>query len=729
MIIPNICLHGKNQLALEEVIKEEANRIINRGIKEKIVDNSIGLIRDYGVPNAIAAIIGYIGGGPEGAISAMKQVSIGVLPILATLKGIHAIKKKRFPIDDINKVIEQIKPEIIYNLIYTENLPKSKGKLFKSALINGLGYVATSGITGLATGIDFNYSLLFATGANDSMNHSALRICKAKDWKKRIADYAKNNPEKCVRKKGSRLDLENLENILRSAIIHSEETHKIFLSSDGKGINGLEGLAGFFGSVDALNDKHRDSSKVRPNVTLDIKNPHNHSLEFAFEYAPDMTKTELALDIARYAYAQSNGVKVKFMPFFEKAPLEKFLSQPYEHLSSLVIYGEKEECSHFKIKCNFQSDYRQGKMHVEINSKEYICLVLDLFKSLRKRQIEKEDFDPDLIKLSEEDQGINTKLEVGSNRDGTPVYIDTLDSLTPKGMGYVKKIEYNEQIEEPLANIKFLGKTVKSIYDHYMHKIENNQYIIPSMGILFQGILYSLTPIRDTEKSIKNNILRLLISHPSNLKSVVRDRELTPSLESARVYAQIPAITKENIFGVIREIDKSNKGIEIDPYLHTMDFATFYNIPGNSIVKPNTALIRENLSHIEVIDEKGSLIEIRLGDSLQSYEKIKKEQFPDGEVAIQEEIEKRQFFDRARLKTQLENPTYEVITANGIPEHVNIYNPDDSIPLIQNRNVKITTNMNEMFERMPVHPTEGIDRVTRLLSQIRDATYATNSTQ
>ena len=76
---------------------------------------------------------------------------------------------------------------------------------------------------------------------------------------------------------------------------------------------------------------------------------------------------------------------------------------------------------------------------------------------------------------------------------------------------------------------------------------------------------------------------------------------------------------------------------------------------------------------------------------------------------------------KERFEKELEDPTYDVVKANEkVPGHVIMYNGDDCQPFMKNRTVHISTR-DMIFMDRPVHPKEGIQRVTDYLVALRDS--------
>ena len=749
---PDILLHKKHRIAFEEIIRQEAHKFVTRDTKKKVIDK----VKQYGLgvaaPNVIAGTLGFVAGGPEGAAEAMKQVSTSVLPYTLALQGLNEFIQSKQPLDNINYVMEQTRANLTKVLKFVESQPATVVGSGIQTAASAAAFYGLSLLTEKLTGIDFNQTQMVLTGAGIGLLNSGVAVYMGNRWRTRIADYAENNVEEIQRMSGERLELGDLEGLVRGALGNPDQTHKIYVASSEKRFRGIGGALGFFGALDELADKDRDPTRVKPNVTLNLKSEGGgygqKSPQFTFEYDREKTKTDAILDVARLANIRSNGVQVEIHPMFRNAPLEQLLDAPYEQLSAVYIHGKKDGAEYFKIKYDFNDD--ADKVEVTINSRQHLDILSDLFRSLYGRPIEDVDFDQELVGMSDRQTGtiksdsslisgnLEEKLEdldIDPSQFGMSRNSDPLDNLRPKkdrdygSFGNDKEKSVPKQPELPLSDLTGLSKAVLAMYRANKDQIQPTQGF-PSLDIAFEGVVYSLSPM-DYDK--KGNGIRTALHVVGNpletTKSLVTDGEVLPSLREAEVMAQMTGVTRENVYDVIRELGSRVEGLAVDPNIPSIDYDTFWQI------SQNPQLLADRAYNVEVTDGKGAKITLHFGEPQQSYRSIRDEYFPSGEAleAKAEEFkqarEARDFrkvgmfgmFGKSRFEKELEEPTYKVVAPNGkVPGHVIMYNSDDHQPFMQNRTVHISTR-DMIFMDKPVHPKEGIQRITDYLVALRDS--------
>ena len=776
---PDILLHKKHQIAFEEMIKQEAQKFITKTDGKRILDKSKQYGLMAGVPNVIAGAVGYVTGGLEGSLEAMKQVSISVLSYSLICQGVsdliqhnypvaNSYTQHKHPVENINSVIGKTRKGLTLILNIAENKPKIATVLgIQTALCTAVFY-GLSFLTEKITGIDFNQSLMAVTGAGVGFFNSGMAVYEGNKWIDRIKDYAETNVEEIEKKKGTRFRLEDLECLVRGALKNPDQTEKIYVASSEKRFRGIGGALGFFGALDKLSDKNRDSIRVKPNVTMNLRSEgrgyNQKSSRFTFEYKREKSQTDAILDIARIAKVNSDDVQLEIHPMFRNAPLDEMLSSPYDHLSTIYIRGKKDGDEYFKIEYRFNDD--ADKVDVTINSRRHLDMVLDLFKSLYGRHIEDVDFDYELMELSEkqisnkqiseaksETQIISenlsqelSDLDIDASQFGIFDQKDALDSLRPKKDEEYPRFRTDdkkslpkqpEQPEQPISTLdsSSLSKLVLATYQANKDKILPTLGH-PSLGIAFEGVMYSLIPMEYNKNGKKTRIAFHAAGNPlGTIKSLVTDSEVLPSLNVAEVITQISGISRENAYEVIRELGTKIKGLTINPNMISIDYNSFWEIPNNPQIFADKAY------NLEVTDRKGTMITLYFRETQQSYKTIREEYFPSGQALETKAEELRQarkakdfskvgmfaMFGKSRFEKELEKPTYQVVAAEGkAPSHIIMYQRDDNQHFMQNSTVSISTNDNAFINR-PVHPKEGIQKITNYLSKLREAVDIVNS--
>ena len=313
MHTPNILLHAKRQIAFEELVRQEAEKFVTRTKGKKALDKA----KEYGIsivaPNLVGAIIGYAADGPKGAVEGMKEISVTALPYILLFQGIQDLSKRKLPLDNINYVMGQIRNNVTQFLQYVQSRTTVATATAIQAAIPAAGFYGISLLTEKVTGMNIDQGLVAGAGAVLGLIKSAMLHHTGISWQNKITTFADQDVDEIEAKKGSRLDLSGLEEIVGFAYSDPQKASQIYVASSEKRFRGIGGALGFLGALDELADKDRDSTRVRPNVTLNMKSDregYGGYPEFEFTQYRDTSKHDAVLDLAKLINARSNGVQV-----------------------------------------------------------------------------------------------------------------------------------------------------------------------------------------------------------------------------------------------------------------------------------------------------------------------------------------------------------------------------------------------------------------------------------
>jgi hypothetical protein len=117
----NLFAHKRNRLAFEDLVRQEAHKFVTRSTLKRVADTSKNYGLTIAVPNAIAGALGYVVGGTDGSLQAMKQFSTSVLPFALLLLGANDYMLSTKPMDNINYVIDVKKNSVIKSMKFTES--------------------------------------------------------------------------------------------------------------------------------------------------------------------------------------------------------------------------------------------------------------------------------------------------------------------------------------------------------------------------------------------------------------------------------------------------------------------------------------------------------------------------------------------------------------------------------------------------------------------------------
>jgi hypothetical protein len=571
---PNILLHENHRIAFEELVKQDSENIVKRTKRKRAFDRAGKYIIGGVVPNVSGALIGGLTGGLEGALEGMKQVSVGAVPYIFLLNGLADYLTCKAPLDNINSVIKGLKHNTKKNLNYVENRGAMVFNSFKHMAICSLLFYGTSLLTEYISGIDIEKGLVASTGLFLGLINSGIDYENGKKWKQRILDYVKKNPIEIDEKRGERLKLEKLESIIDVALDDPEKINKINLASSEKKFRGIGGALGYLGLIDSLGDEHRDPTKIKPNVSLSLESEwlsnRQKYPQFKFGCKRRGTKTETILKLAQIVNARSKGVELNIHPMFLDAPLEKILSEPYEQLITVYMGGFCDSEEYFKICYDFE-DGVDDEVEITINSRDKLGLVLDVFKQTYGRPLKDKDFDSEILELlqKEEERDSDSQFLQELHRNNEfynfkPKENNPLFDFTKPN----KEQTIKEKPEQPLKNINSLTNLVLEVYNKEKERILPCRGF-PSLGIALEGAVYLLTPLEDRrnkkEKGVEG-VLRFIGSPLRTMNSLVKEREILPSLRRAEVMAQISGITRENIYEIIRELGNKIPRLKVSPF-------------------------------------------------------------------------------------------------------------------------------------------------------------------
>jgi hypothetical protein len=733
--------HPRRKIAFEEITLREAEKIIRRSKTQKIRD----IAKEYGVaiatPNVVAGAVGYAIGGREGALESMRQVSLGILPYSLGLLTWAELKKRKQPLDDINYVVKELRQTMSASIALADHTIATGATMLSYAALSGSMYLGFSWLGQHATHVNMNRPIMFATGTVAALGAGAYGQIKVKQWRQKIADFVANEPELMAEKRGTLLERKDLDALVDYAVSNTDKVRKIALASSEKSYRGLSGAFSFFGAVDALGDKYRDPSRLRPNIVVNAKSGdwtgEGSYVEFTFDVPRADTKTNTILEVAKLANAKANGVKVDIHPMFENTSLDSLLHEPYEQLSAVYIRGEVGKTEEFEVRYEFHSD-GNDEVTVKLQNPSYLDLVPDIFRQISGRSIEDRDFDAELLQSSRQSIIVvqdaaqyiarltgkaSKKPKRGNSADrrSTPLSDESSDSIDKT------KTHEQETSELPVRNLEDLPKVVLAAYAQNKENIMPTQGF-PSLNVAFEGVVYSLSPAKEEKKDKKHLALHCLFHPLQSTKAIMTERELLPSIREAEVMAQIPGITPERVYDIVRRLEKNAPGITVSPSVKSISYDDFWN------VKQNPKILSQLCSDFDLHDRKGAKITLSFSTPEYSYKTLRDTSFPPEEVVRAKAAEanaarERHDFNalgiwgmlgKTRFEKELEHKSYALVPAKeNLPEHIILYNDDDNAVFVRNRTVKITTT--RPFFDTPVHPREALNRITRYLTIIRDA--------
>lgn len=715
-ILPDCLLHQKHLIAFESLLLQETQEFLTKNKIKKLIDSGKEISLTMAIPTMIAGIIGTNFGGLASGIEAIKQFLLMMGPYSLIHQGVKAIIQSRMTLKSINFIRELQRKFLIDMLLLAENKSKMIAEMVSLLITNVTVFYGLASLAETVFGIPNSKMLVVETAVFTGLFKSFYKKSIADRWRNKIKQFAENKPEEISQLQGKRIGLVGLRFLLNGVLNHPKKTEEIFVATSEKKFRGNSGGLGFLGAIDSLADGLRDDSRLKPNVTLRVRaddfDSYSYRPHFNFSFDRTRSKTETILEIANLVNLKCNGVRLKIHPIFARTTLEGLLFNPYEELSAVYLTGEKDKVEYFKIKYDFK-ETRRDNLDIRINFSSYLDIVLELFESCYERPLEDADFDAELFEL---DRGRNVLdfMEPQGRVDLNQVYIDD-------------EILIKENPEPPLAELEELSDFLKVLYNENKAKILQ-AHGFDGISFALQGTLFSLSPMDEVETSREAGTLVSMIINPwEKIKSKWQNIETESSLREARVFAQITGITPQNVIRIVDIVTGLIKELRIRPSMNSFDYKTFLAI------SDNPHLITENSYNIELIDDSNTMITISFNSPQKSYETIRRDSFPTKEESIrraQESIESYKhlgvlvpfgmILDLNRRAKGSEELPYEIISKKqGHPEHIVIYNKDDTLPFQQNSTIIISTAGKIFFDN-PVPASKGIDKIVRYLSIVRE---------
>jgi hypothetical protein len=351
---PDLLANSHNKRALDSIIHEEANKRADR--THVIGDISKRYGRLMIVPNIAAGIVGYIAGGVDGSLQAMRDVSLTAVPFILTYALVDDLHRKNKGIDT-PEYIDIKKHQLKGLLRKLENQPDQIMLAGAKTVGNAALYYTLSALSEKLTGMDFNQAYVTLAGAG------AI-------WASSILDY---------------FDGANLRWKIKSEAQEITESN----SSGVVSLSDLEDMANTF--------KHLTLSQDRdiPLKSLDIDSDHimcvptmDDASMFIVTGRRGRSKTETIEYISKLISGKDENGVILF-PSFYKLKLDDFLRSPQGYLSNVLIRPESGDSAVYYY---FGADF-EDNLHITIQNNKDLGLVQTLFRDMNGRDIHFDDFD------------------------------------------------------------------------------------------------------------------------------------------------------------------------------------------------------------------------------------------------------------------------------------------------------------------------------------------------
>lgn len=748
-MLPIILRDREGKIALEEIAKQDTVKFLRRSKSKKVLDQAVSYALAIGFSNAAGALIGGLAEGLEGAVEGMKQTSASIVPGLLLMKTISDVYLSRNFYNDANKVVEKLRQGFTQMLTLSENKTLAAIHSVEKVVAAGGFYYLLSHLGEAVTGTEINNRWMMGVGAIVGLFNSTNTMGGAKKLRQRILNY-EDGPEEIKEIAGEELDYNGLERIVDFALSNPGKTGEIYLATSEKKFRGIDGALGYLGAIDALSDNMRDSTRIRPNVTLKIDNSSifresEGSPKFAFNVKMQKSKTDVLLNLVQLLGLRNDGTELDIHPRFSEAALGDFMANPYDHIRGITIYGEKGENRHFIFEYNFED--ANDSVEITINSREQLGIVAEVFRQLYRRPLITADFDTELVGLSKEATIVPEKFGIDNLADGE---MNWVEAICAQNRARMEKCE-REEPEKMTKETGYLAQKLLEIYGAEKENIQGAQGY-PSIGVAFNGALFSIEPYQETAR--RTGLVSKILSVPAKFaRSLLGREEFIPDARKVSAYTQISEVDKNNVYDVTRELTAISPELKVKPQFPSFTYGDFWKL------QENPELIAKNSGGIELLDAEGARILLKLGESKkESFATVRDKDFPNREIIeerlrLVEEVRERnlknfrEYSDKRRtgedlkferefceyldqeldMKRELKKPSYKIVPADGNnPGYTVSYCSDNESRFRQNSTVEITTNDNVWIERTTT-VERGVEKVARYLSNLKTAIERVNS--
>ena len=676
---PDILQEEKYRVALERLVREEAVKFDDLTTGQRWLERVKQFVCSSCLAVSAGAAVGAFHGGLEGCIDAVKNVSIGILPYIALYHVAGGYVNERFYRKIENYAVKTTKGIIKNCMGYVKNKKYILGGTLIKCLASSAIFWYLSLLTEKITGANIGRSQMWEIGALAGLVASGTHYYQGKKWTKKIIDYAEEHlPEK----EPINMELEDLENLVDFALDNKDKVQKIGLLTNRQ----------------FLSSEPLDPTRFIPNIALGFGgqgfwNPEYPVFKFECE---KKTRKDTILKLLKAAKDNSKGLKLEISHLSDPVPLDEYLSDPYEYFSIMWFKAKRGEKTYFEVE---YSDLRG--IEVKIPSRKHLHLFKDIFEKVNDRPLQDTDFDQEIIEHYKKAEPQVHKFKPKKEQEHKSTF-ELLAELKQEADKHEKAEP--EPYEKPLEDVDSLADAVFSIYNNEKHDDDLN--------IAFQGLLYTLKQEEHDKSRLAKYFdcaSRILCSPIKTVRSLIAEKEIRPSLKDVWVRAQIPGITRENIYDIIRELEKHIPDMKVDFRTDEFDYIDFCRL------QKNPKSIIERTRHVQLVGEHG-VIHLYFDEPKKSFKTIRE--------GLGEDI--GSYFTSVYKKVTGKQSYEHVKEQEGMPAHTLIYNEGLASIFNENRNV-LVCNSKGLFQNKPVHPKQGIRAMTKYISLLREAVEKVNS--
>lgn len=434
----------------------------------------------------------------------------------------------------------------------------------------------------------------------------------------------------------NRLAARHLESIANTGFIFRNQVGSIAAATAPRLPANLPGGLAYLNAIDDLVNEGRDESRVRPNISVKPPGPHKPGVTFEIAIPPEQTINPY--DLARTVYIAMPKAEIVVRPYFEPMPLEDLLARPSSKMSHLTIGVRIDGQDFCEIDATLGDDKRDAKLEIAAMMPDASAIVAPIYRELVGGSIDKQDFDPELVKLACETEAVlpvSTDLQrmipKRLSRDEQTHLDEQMETLQQYGRSLRAKLDGQAPAAEPAPVVP----TTPSLTPKQWEQAAVAMAAIASskppgfapdreIGIAVDGAVMTFSPI-DAPRSTALSKALGIIGDPIGALARVAGLTREPGdMRLVRIFAQSGPI--ENVRAFLENMAVADPGATVAPRGVKLGYDDFWKLGGPP------ELLLGNCSNLELRSRNGVQTLIELGEPSGSFAEIVGRNFPAGDA-------------------------------------------------------------------------------------------------
>lgn len=521
----------------------------------------------------------------------------------------------------------------------------------------------------------------------------------------------------------NRLAAPQLEMLATTAFIFGDQVGGIHAATAPKLPRNLRGGLAYLSAIDQLMDSARDESRERPNVSLKPEAPSfmGQRNGVTFEIALPADEKVCPFTLARTVFIAAREADLSINPYFETATLEQLSKRPSDSMRSISIDAKKSGQPLFEVSASLGSHGYSPSLRIEVFVPEGAAVVGPIFREIVGRPLDKDDFDPELVKLAEDTAEVLPNAAPLERRIPKLWPANTLGAEKQSPRPRIDPADHQPSPMSPDEWQRAAAAMATLATDRRPHYAADGD-----LAVGVDGALVTFSPNGDGSKG---GTLSQLFSPLASLARRAGLIDPPADMRLVRLFAQAGEVRNQDLPELLRRIEAADSGAQIAPRGVKLGYNELFDI--NS--KPS--LIFDRCSNVEIRSADGVQTLIELGPPSRGFGEIYRESFPVGtelaerlgELSKKKEesvrwVERHAYGrEHSRLEGHSEKPIYGYEQlGNDLPPAL-VFTPEPgNLEFARARTILISSS-SKVFDPAPVNAETAALRLAHQLSLVLGA--------